>query len=275
MSALALQRVVVRMLFDEHLVDRVYADPAGALPEVDLTDAERAWLVQPDKRRWRADPLRRYRALQALLEEYPVAGALVIREAGGVQALDAYFSDPAFHRCIQDRGVLALSFGRWLAADFTVDVAAAARVELALARVRRAAEPGALPPLDAQGTVHTAPWIDAFVTTQAGLQRYLACRPVLAQGGTALVLDGQQPLPPQPAVTGTATVLVERSAQGAAVEESPAALVQLLRWCQSPRTVAATVEWLAGHDLDPAEARELLGDLANDGLLLAGGAPTP
>ncbi|MCA9557117.1 MAG: hypothetical protein KC583_01025, partial [Myxococcales bacterium] len=115
MSAAALQRVVVRMLYDPALVEAVYADADAALADEPLSEAERAWLVAPDRRRWRADPHRRARTLQALLEEYPAAGARVAR-AEGLAALDAFFSSPAFHGCVQRRGSLADTFGDFLAA---------------------------------------------------------------------------------------------------------------------------------------------------------------
>ncbi len=56
MSHAQLQRVVVRMLHDPELVDRVYADPDAALADVDLTADERSWLVAPDRRSWATDP---------------------------------------------------------------------------------------------------------------------------------------------------------------------------------------------------------------------------
>ncbi len=273
MSAEALQRVVVRMLFDARLVDQVYADPVAALPEVDLTDAERAWLRAPDVRRWRADPLRRTRALEALLHEYPVATALVIREAGGVPALDAFFSDPTFHRCIQARGVLALSFGRWLCSGFTADVAAAARIEWAIAEVRRAPPRPAPSALTPAATLHTAPWIVGCSVSVRGHARYLACQAALGSGGSAAVLDTERALPAGAPAPGQIPVLVEQTETGATVEHAPDALVALVRWCQPARPLTDALTWLSGHGLDAAEAQELLQGLVADGVLLARTSP--
>ena len=70
MSARALQRVVVRMLFDPQLLDAVYADPHTALADEDVSFQEKAWLVKADPRQWRADPHRQARSLQGLIRSF-------------------------------------------------------------------------------------------------------------------------------------------------------------------------------------------------------------
>ena len=117
MSAIALQRVVVRMLFDPTFRDRVYADPMMVLSDVDLTPEERQWLITPDPRAYGVDVHRRSRALTGLLEEYPVAGALAVRCAQGLQRLYGFFAATVFHQCIQQRGSLADAFGVYLASE--------------------------------------------------------------------------------------------------------------------------------------------------------------
>jgi hypothetical protein len=104
----ALQRVVVRMLHDWKFVAQVLAEPVPG-----LTEAELGWLRAVDPRRWRADPLRRYRLLQSVIEEFPAACAVVVRRAG-VPTLDLFMSSQAFHQAIEAGEVLALAFGRWL-----------------------------------------------------------------------------------------------------------------------------------------------------------------
>lgn len=145
MSHLALQRVVVRMLYDPRLVEQIYRDPESALSDERLSPEQRRWLVAGDRRAWGADPLRRGRSLHGLLREYPAAGALAIRAAGSVGVLERFFSSRTFHRCIQLGGSLAMAFGAWLpglvrdgrARDRRV--AELARLEEALVRVRRRA----------------------------------------------------------------------------------------------------------------------------------------
>ncbi|HMY75348.1 MAG TPA: hypothetical protein PLQ88_26245, partial [Blastocatellia bacterium] len=70
MSHHTLQKLVVRMLFDEAFVEEVYAEPSRALAGLELTDAERGQLLAVDRRAWRHDPLRRKRTLQTLAEEF-------------------------------------------------------------------------------------------------------------------------------------------------------------------------------------------------------------
>ena len=72
MNAQALQRVVVRMLYDPALVDAVY----GGAPVEGLDAPGRAHLIRVDRRAWATDPYRRSRSLKALIEEMPVSAAL-------------------------------------------------------------------------------------------------------------------------------------------------------------------------------------------------------
>jgi hypothetical protein len=140
-SATMLQRVVVRMLFDPTFCDRVYADPLAVLHDIELTAEECQWLVTPDRRAYGVDVHRRSRALTGLLEEYPVAGALALRWAQGLQHLYDFFAAAVFHQCIQQRGSLADAFGIYLSADTfaaRAEIAHLAAVERGIARVRRA-----------------------------------------------------------------------------------------------------------------------------------------
>ena len=61
MSYHQLQRVVVRMLYDPAFVAQIFADATTALRDEDLTDQERRWLVEVDRRAYAVDPLRRTR----------------------------------------------------------------------------------------------------------------------------------------------------------------------------------------------------------------------
>jgi hypothetical protein len=145
MSHHALQRVVVRMLYDPSLVERVHADGRAALDDIDLTDEEIAWLRAVDRRAFGTDPLRRSRSLTDLLAEFPVAGALA-RDVAGVPALDAFFSSSCFHEGRQRGRSLAADFGIHLEALGRNHAAAApwllplARLEATLARIRRASD---------------------------------------------------------------------------------------------------------------------------------------
>jgi len=173
-SHLVLQRVVVRLLFDPDFVERVYADPDGALEGLDLTPDERRMAVAPDRRAYGTDANRRNRTLTELVREFPASSALVLhgaREASGegtsrtrrgtrmgasrtprdsgIQILERFFGSPIFHSVIQERGSLAAGYAAFLehgvASGAIRDprVGALARLEGAVAQIRRA-PPGGL-----------------------------------------------------------------------------------------------------------------------------------
>jgi len=129
MSSLALQRVVVRMLFDPPFTHAAL----GGAKLSELTDEEHDWIRAADARAFRIDPYRRGRALAALIEEFPVVSALAVRAAGGVPRLDAFFSSEIFHAGIQAGASLALlyaEYARTLDADYALSERAAV-IELA------------------------------------------------------------------------------------------------------------------------------------------------
>lgn len=143
MTARALQRVTIRMHHDPHLVAAVYDDPAGALAGEDLTPAERAMVVAPDRRAWGADPDRVDRVLEALRLELPIACAVVELASGTRRGLLRFFSSAEFHRSVQARGVLVFAFADWLQEQGRhgrwgrIRLTAVATLEGACARVRR------------------------------------------------------------------------------------------------------------------------------------------
>jgi hypothetical protein len=157
MSYHTLQKLLVRMLFDEEFVAAAYAAPAQAFAGLDLTEAERAQLLNVDRRAWRYDPLRCRRTLRTLVEEYKVSTTIVLSETRSLAALERFFSSAFFHRAIQERGSMGLAFsefildgcrsGAWQAPQIP-DVV---RLEATMAACRRALEredeyqPGELP----------------------------------------------------------------------------------------------------------------------------------
>lgn len=146
MSYHTLQKLLVRMLFDEEFVAAVYADSERALAGLELTDAERAQLLGVDRRAWRYDPLRRRRTLRTLVEEYKVSTTLVLSETRSLAALEGFFSSAFFHRVIQERGSMGLAFAEFLldgcrrGAWQTAQLPDIVRLEATLAACRRALE---------------------------------------------------------------------------------------------------------------------------------------
>lgn len=143
MSYRTLERLFVRLLFDPSLVDAMHADPDRALSGLDLEPHERAQLLAVDRRAWRHDPLRRRRTLRTLVDEFKCSTTMALAESRSLASLEAFFSSPEFHACVQERESMALAFGRFLerfgderglGATHLPDVA---RLETSLARCRR------------------------------------------------------------------------------------------------------------------------------------------
>jgi hypothetical protein len=279
-SAIALQRVVVRMLFDPTFRDRVYADPMMVLSDVDLTPEERQWLITPDARAYGVDVHRRSRALAGLLEEYPVAGALAVRCAQGVQRLSGFFAAAVFHQCIQQRGSLADAFGVYLASPAFADypaIAHMAEIERGIARVRRALE---LPDdhdeaLTQDTLLHLAPWVELLSLPDIVLPRYGQWRDHLAQHGPSLldaVLDAQYPLSFAPPLQETQAVFVlvvnTPGADGPSLEPTSPELGTLLAAAQQDIVCRDLCALAVQLGAEPHEALDIIGGLVADQLLI-------
>jgi hypothetical protein len=140
----ALQRVVIRMLFDPAFVERVYASPTTALAGIELDAGLVAQLVgSNDRRLWNADRLRRSRALEILMDEFKVTTTLVLAERGELEFLDAFFGSELFHAAVQRRAYMALAFVAYLEHAFasgqlrSPHTRATLELESSMARSRR------------------------------------------------------------------------------------------------------------------------------------------
>ncbi len=271
MTAKALQRVVVRMLYDPALVEAVYVDAATALVGVDVTDVERAWLVAPDRRRWRADPLRRARGLQALLEEYPVSGAVTVRREG-VVALDAFFSTPAFHRCIQDRRSLALAFGEWLAGRGDPLLRGVSDIESAIAAVRR--PQGRRQPWGPSHSHALSPRVAVRVLPGGTMAAFGAIRAALVQSPRDLLaavvdLDLELELGRHCVAPDAPEGLIVEGADEVALGDGPLGLVRVLMAARAPVSADTLATVFVEHGAEPGEVEALIADLERDGLLIS------
>ncbi|GMV41376.1 MAG: hypothetical protein AMXMBFR64_30920 [Myxococcales bacterium] len=265
MSHTALQRALVRMLYDPALVAAVYADPSclGLGPE------EQRWLTAQDPRAYATDPHRRGRTLAALIEELPAASALAAR-AGGASALDAFFSSARFHGCIETRGSLAEAYAEHLAGLTGRErrLAPVASLEGAIARARRAR-----PSARGAGLLVTAPGVVALRLcggTLALRQAVIAALSAHEDGLVAAVVDRSLRLPARRLDPATPEeLLVERAADGGiGVSEGSAALGELLRACASPVPRDVALAEARRHGLEPGEDAEVVDGLITDGLLL-------
>jgi len=114
MSHHTLQKLVIRMLYDEEFTASVYANPDQTLSGFDLTPVERDQLIGVDCRTWRYDALRKRRTLRTLAEEFKIATTIILAETRSLASLEAYFSSRFFHSAIQERGSLARGFAEFL-----------------------------------------------------------------------------------------------------------------------------------------------------------------
>ncbi len=301
MSHLALQRLVVRLRFDPAFASRVFpatgAARAGGPPARQVLEAEGLaedevrWLTATDPRAFRVDPLVRPRTLAVLIEEFPASCALAARSAprddGGVRSLDAFFSTPAFHDAIRRGDSLALAFGAWIESRLRA-AAPIARLETALAAVRRAVESGtaASSVARAEALSVTAPGpgiatdpapIRLVLGRHAGLVSIPPGTPAVRQSivaslrpdPTTAIAAGLTSLPSLDAA-GEAEVdhLVVAGDGGAiVVEELPPSLAALLRFASLPRSFEALTEEAGRLGAEEDEAPEIVGGLLRDRLL--------
>lgn len=114
MSHHTLQKLMVRMLFDESFVTAVHAAPEQALANLELTATEREQLLSIDQRAWRYDALRRRRTLRTLVEEFKISTTIVLANTRSLASLEQFFSSSFFHQAVQSRGSLGLSFADFL-----------------------------------------------------------------------------------------------------------------------------------------------------------------
>ncbi len=245
MSHTTLRRVVIRLLHDPAFVTATYAEPDRAFAGMALTDAERGWLLAQPRAAWSTDPERPKRVLRALLDEFPATTTLVPDRPAG------FFQSAAFHRAVQERGSLAAAFAEHLGDGGDALVAGSARIEAAIARVRRAPRPRPRP----DGRLRCTPWAAVVAVAAGGVDAYAAVR----EGRT-----------PEPLGAGTDAVLVLRSdaAGVVGVEDISDALAGLLEAARTPQehatlcAVARTLGAEAGEDADVVD------DLVRDRLLL-------
>lgn len=274
MSALHLQRVVVRMLYDPELVAQVFADPATALQDVDLTAAERTWLVQADRRAYAVDPLRRARTLTGLIEEFPVSVQNVVQQTGQLAVLDAFFGSPAFHACIQQRGSLALALGAYLGSPDCLrhlpgyDCTPLVQIETALAHFRRQTT-AAIPPAPGLTLAPTA----TLLTVPAGtLLYYHAVLECLQGHADGLVPAACMPfglaLPAPTADHEWLLVIWQPEPGTGSIECLPETLGLVLAATPASRT--ALLAQLCTAGADEAEAVTILEEFIADGILQEG-----
>ena len=250
----ALQRVIVRLLFDPVYVADVY----GGGPTPELSADERRMLLATDRRAWGTDPYRRSRGLRALIEEFPVSSAVASGGGAHLKALDAFFSSPSFHAAIQRREHLALAYGAWLGDD------PMAVLETALARARRPRV------VEGAGVVRT-PGVVPITVRDGSLSRWQALRERLGGDPLAALVAGVDLAGLPPFGDGDEHWIAWPVAGGEVSLGGGSGGVNML--------LEAAATPLSRHDLEvaavelgaePDDAAEIVRGLVEDGLLVTG-----
>jgi len=245
MSHLELRRVMIRMLHDPDLVASIYADPQRALAGEEISEAELGWLLATPRAAWGTDPDRPGRVLAALLEEFPVT-ALLARER-----VATFFASSHFHGAVQGRGSLALALGEHLGRASDPLAATLARLETAIARVRRA--PRRAPP-SAPAHLRLAPHAALLTSPHGTLAAFGALRqrrepPALAAGEEEIL------------------VLRHPSTGEVTAEECPEGVAAIVRAAERPVPRERLAAIAREQGADPGEETAILDGLVRDGIL--------
>jgi hypothetical protein len=273
MSYHQLQRVVVRMLYDPAFVAQVFANPATALRDEDLTDQERRWLVEADRRAYAVDPLRRARTLTALIEEFPVSVQHLMQQTGQLALLDAFFSSTHFHACIQQRGSLAVAFSEYMRATALqppapgLALSPLVQLETAMARLRRRQGNPEAASTAAQHSLALAPTVALLHVPDGTLTHYQAALDILNSDTDGLIAAACKPstLPLLQQTQEDEWLLIMWHQDRTAIEILPEALGHLLATTPAPRSALIATVCAFGADTD--EAKEIIDDLIADGVL--------
>lgn len=242
----ALQRVMVRMLYDVRFAKGVLEEPALTLSGLDIPPEGVDWLRRPDPRAWRADLERPGRARRVLLHEFAASLSAAAESAGSLAVCDEFFGSPEFHECIQTRGSLALTFGiflqGWAQHEKDPRIAPLAKLETEIAWLRRNA------PSRSSKSIHSAE--DPFRTETMG--------PVRGTSSTVDKMDDGRAAndPPARFHLSPDHLLVETASGTAALHEE--ILSRLIRTGETLADVVPTPPPLPFEHLDPTTSEYLV-----------------
>ncbi len=285
MSHHTLQKLTVRMFYDETFAAAVYEDATKALAGLDLTDAERAQLIVVDRRAWRHDALRQRRTLRTLAEEFKIATTIVLAETRSLAALERFFASAFFHRAIQQRGSLAMAFAEFLlegcahkkwSAEQLPDVI---RLEKTFAACRRSLEREGAPSQDLPQTINDrarvrlAPGCDvaAFeanvIATVQHVEKYLfelSLMPAMALCDDAPRLTGLPPV----ARPEKVWLLFSPGASGITLTELDKATYQVLNETRQPIAIRNLIARPGATKAASQHAQAILSEWLESGVLM-------
>jgi hypothetical protein len=248
------QHALVCMHFDPEYAAAVRGH--ASVPE--LGERERELLRAVDVRALATDELRRARAVHAIIDEYPVTAALL-----GLDAVDRFFSSPAFRSCVFERGSMALAFGRRYL-DGHRRAQGVGAIETAMAVARR----GEQARVPGSGELVRAPGVEPVVTAAGMLAFYERVRQRLGAQPLETLAQRRKPWPEAPPKRGREYLLIEATPDGAlALGAASRELVELLIEAAIPRPRDELARVAVTLGAEAGEADELLDDLVRDGLL--------
>lgn len=264
MTALALQRVAVRMLYDAAFIERVYQNSHAATKDCDLTKQERNWLNQPDQRAWKVDPLRRTRSLAALVEEFAVSVAIFARNHDAATAnLDQFFSSDTFHKGMQAGDSLATLFAKWFATNGADNNML--QLEASLARTRRAHEAGLT--RDTPG-IALHPSVEVLELQLGTVDHFANTLAILRQGEVAVrALDPCIETPSPEQQPGTEGILIDSRHPDPRLERLNPELARVLALLARPVTPSEFERQAAHHDATPEDCASILESFTTDGII--------
>jgi hypothetical protein len=250
------QHALVCMHFDPEYAAAVRGE--ASLPE--LGERERELLRSVDPRALATDELRRARAVQAILDEYPVTAALL-----GLDVVDQFFSSSAFRECVFERGSMALAFGRHYLDEYPRAQGVGA-IETAMAIARRGS--GSQTAAPGPGELGRAPGVEPVVTRAGMLAFYQRVLRRLGPQPLRMLAEQRKPSLETPPKRGREHLLIEAKPDGSlAIGTASRELVELLRAAAPARARDELVRVAVSLGAEPHEAEELLDDLVGDGLL--------
>ena len=268
MSHRALQRIVVRMLYDSAFADTATSKAEGWFRMEQLTPTELRWLRASESRAWTLDPMRRTRTLAALLDEYPVSLALALQRGSSMRTLDDFFNTERFHHAVMTRGVLALAFGAYL--KERIVGLEPVEIEHAIAQIRRrgpseGAHQARADRVSLSASVcvvgvplgtfdHYAEWVSAQRHLRGNLE------PLLTRSWRAPVWGRTGP--------EEEWVLIEVQAGEPVASSIPEGLAALLRLASRPCSMGDLIAQMRCEGLSGSEAEEIIDELVDDGLLI-------
>ena len=247
----ALQRVIVCMLYDPDLRERVYG--GENLPQ--LTAKQMRQLRCQPRQAWRTDPYLSSRTLQGLIEEYLTSVAVT-----GVGHLHKFFSSTLFHECVQTRGWIAVAFGHWLrphAGRLSV-------LECAIAQARRR-----VCPLLKKGSVAVGDGVFPMTLPMDTMHQYQGVRERLGSNALQALLSNDFEVVELPPESKAQEYWIVTTDQGGSVSVAGGteALNGLLVRAIEPTTMQQLREVAVSLGASGKEADDILCDLEVEGLL--------